>query len=518
MSPEPDQPADAWQRRERLLQRFEDAWLQGRRPAIPDFLPVEPDERRSALIELVHTDLEYRLRAGEPARVEEYLHRYADLGQDREALVGLLAAEYDLRRTREPSLTVQEYLSRFPQLGADLREHLPPGEPAGNTGAGYLPDHPTDPYPPPSETTGEAPESAGRYRRVRFHARGGIGEVHLAQDQELRREVALKRIQPRHGTSADARARFLREAEITARLEHPGVVPVYGLVQDAEGQPCYAMRFIEGETFQDAITRAHQPGLPDGERELQFRQLLTRLVTVCNTIAYAHSRGVIHRDVKPANILLGCYGETLLVDWGLAKGEAGGPESGESGTDGSTHASAPPQSLSLTRQGQVVGTPAYMSPEQAAGRWDAVGPASDVYSLGATLYHLLTGQSPLHGQPLDEVLEKVQRGALPAPRAVYSQVPPALDAVCRKAMATEPGQRYPSALALADDVEHWLADAPVGAWREPWTVRARRWARRHRGLVTGGAAAAVAALVSLGVATVFLTAAFAREHQAKVEA
>src|SRR5262249_31097966 len=143
------------------------------------------------------------------------------------------------------------------------------------------------------------------------------GEVHVAADAELGRTVALKRVRPDRLAESGSLHRFLREAEITARLEHPGIVPVYGLVPDADGQPAYAMRFVEGETLKEAIDRFHQ-GEPS-ERRLAFRQLLGHFVAACNAVAYAHSRGVIHRDLKPANILLGKFGETLVVDWGLAK-------------------------------------------------------------------------------------------------------------------------------------------------------------------------------------------------------
>jgi serine/threonine protein kinase len=174
------------------------------------------------------------------------------------------------------------------------------------------------------------PTSAGlRFRILRPHARGGLGEVFVAQDEELHREVALKEIQDRFADDPQSRARFLLEAEITGGLEHPGIVPVYGLGAYGDGRPFYAMRFIRGDSLKEAIARFHngasrgpqptdrQP--TDGERTLAFRQLLGRFVDVCNAVAYAHSRGVLHRDVKPGNVMLGKYGETLVVDWGLAK-------------------------------------------------------------------------------------------------------------------------------------------------------------------------------------------------------
>ena len=166
-----------------------------------------------------------------------------------------------------------------------------------------------------------------RFRILRPHARGGLGEVFVAQDEELHREVALKEIQERHADHPESRARFLLEAEITGGLEHPGIVPVYGLGQYADGRPFYAMRFIKGDSLKDAIERFHKEDArrrAASERSLELRKLLGRFVDVCDAIAYAHSRGVLHRDLKPGNVMLGKYGETLVVDWGLAK-PVGGP-------------------------------------------------------------------------------------------------------------------------------------------------------------------------------------------------
>ncbi len=370
---------------------------------------------------------------------------------------------------------------------------------------------------PPATGPGDPGDAAPRYRPLRYHAGGGLGEVYVAADAELRREVALKRIRAARADDADNRRRFLLEAEITARLEHPGVVPVYGLVADTDGQPCYAMRFIQGQTLGEALEHFHRPpasgAQPAGFDALAFRQLLQRFVAVCNTIAYAHSRGVLHRDLKPGNIMLGRYGETLVVDWGLAKPFARVEEARRAGEetlrpDGDDDASA-------TRLGQAVGTPAYMSPEQAAGRWDVVGPASDLYSLGATLYALLTGQSPFPTGKVGDIMLKVQRGAFAPPRQVKPSIPRPLEAVCLKAMALEPAARYGSALDLAADLEHWLAGEPVTAWPEPWPLRARRWLGRHRTLVAGTAAAVVVAALSLGVATWRLKVARDGEHKAR---
>jgi WD40 repeat protein/tRNA A-37 threonylcarbamoyl transferase component Bud32 len=362
-----------------------------------------------------------------------------------------------------------------------------------------------------------APAVGTRFRILRPHAKGGLGEVSVARDEELDREVALKEIQSRYADDDASRSRFLLEARVTGGLEHPGIVPVYALGHYPDGRPYYAMRLIKGDSLKDAIDRFHKkdtPGLDPDERDLALRQLLRRFIDVCNAVEYAHSRGVLHRDLKPANVMLGPYGETLVVDWGLAK-PVGRPEEARASGELTLRplgAGAP------TQMGQALGTPAYMSPEQAAGRLDLLGPASDVYSLGATFYSLLTGKAPFDDPDLGQLLSQVQRGEFPTPRMVNAKIPAPLEAVCLKAMALQPEGRYPSARALADDLEHWLADRPVSAWPEPWPVRIRRWLGRHRLLVTGATAALVVALVGSAAAALLLAAANDRERRAKEHA
>jgi Tfp pilus assembly protein PilF/tRNA A-37 threonylcarbamoyl transferase component Bud32 len=477
-----------------IVQEFEEAWRAGRRPAIEEHLPADGG-RRAVLVHLVHVDLEYRLKAGEAARVEDYLQRFPELVGDPATLLDLIAAEYDQRRRRQPGLSAAEYLERFPQLEDQLGQRLATPPRRGPSDSSSFCSGETVQVTPCGRAGQDPPPAAAalsRYRPLRLHSRGGLGEVLVAQDQEFRREVALKRIQEEHADDPESRRRFLREAEITGRLEHPGIVPAYGLTQDEAGRPCYAMRLIQGESLREAIRRFHEAdraGRDPGERRLALRELLGRFVDVCQAVAYAHSRGVIHRDLKPHNIMLGKYGETLVVDWGLAK-QLGRDDEGQADEEAPAAAGDP----GATKTGAVVGTPAYMSPEQAQGRRDEVGPASDVYSLGATLYQLLTGLAPFQGGSW-VVLAGVQRGELVPPRRRKREVPRALEAVCLRAMALRPGDRYASALALAEEVEHWLADEPVSAYREPWWVRLGRWTRRHKPAVAAVAAAVLVALL-----------------------
>jgi tetratricopeptide (TPR) repeat protein len=367
--------------------------------------------------------------------------------------------------------------------------------------------------PPAGAPQAATDRSGSRFQVVRPHARGGLGEVFVAIDQELHREVALKEIQEQRANDPDSRARFLLEAEVTGGLEHPGIVPVYGQGTYPDGRPYYAMRFIRGESLEEALDRFHRAdssGRDRGERELALRGLLGRFVAACNAVAYAHSRGVLHRDLKPANIMLGPFGETLVVDWGLAKtvasrDEGKGPDQllrPVSGEDART-----------TRLGQAVGTPAFMSPEQMIGQ---PGPASDVYGLGATLYALLTGKAPVEAENLLALLEKAQRGDIVPPRRVKRAVPRALESICLKAMALAPESRYASARDLADDVERWLADEPVRAHRDRLAARVGRWARRHRPLVAGCVALLGTAVVALALSTVLVSRAWDSTEQARL--
>jgi serine/threonine protein kinase len=350
---------------------------------------------------------------------------------------------------------------------------------------------------------GQRPSGAiahARYEIVRPHALGGLGEVLVARDLELHREVAFKRIREPFADDAGSRRRFLLEAEITGALEHPGIVPIYGVGHHADGRPFYAMRFIRGESLQEAAETFHRrfggheaPKLPtETYSSLAFRQLLRRFLDVCNAIEYAHSRGVLHRDLKPGNVMLGMYGETLVVDWGLAKVT----ERPEDASGAGIRELRPPSSEggSPTLAGAAIGTPAYMPPEQASGRLGELGPASDVYALGATLYHIVAGRAPFEKEDAGAVLRKVERGEFTPLAKVQPHAPAALAAICRQAMALRAGDRYPSPKALADDVERYLADEPVFAQTQTAGIRARRWMRKHSRSV-----AALAAIFAIGL-------------------
>jgi len=365
-----------------------------------------------------------------------------------------------------------------------------------------------------------AESASGRYHIMREHARGGMGRVCEAVDTELNRRVAYKDIQAKFAQEKESRHRFVREALITGQLEHPGVIPVYGLGTDEEGRPYYAMRFVEGESLKEALKRFHADApkrMPTGSKAVEFRGLLKRFVDVCNAVAFAHSRNFVHRDLKPANVMLGPFGETLVVDWGLARSfkdkspdAVAGPVApvvgGAEDTDQGEATLATDTGVG-TRTGQIMGTPAYMSPEQSVGNFRTLGPAWDIYSLGATLYEILVGKVPFTGKAIPELIQDIQAGIFPAPRSIAPWVPKALDAAVRKAMALRPGDRYTSALELSAELDRYLADEPVQAYRESLPERLRRWARRNRGWVTAGAVAMFVSLFVLGAGLFFVNSA-----------
>jgi PAS domain S-box-containing protein len=302
-------------------------------------------------------------------------------------------------------------------------------------------------------TIDHVPAEPERYCRLRLHATGGIGRVWLAHESDLGRDVALKELRPERAQQAAYGARFLQEARITGQLEHPGIVPVYELVRGREGQqPFYTMRFVNGRTLSAAARAYHDKRLAGQADALAFPVLLNAFVTVCNTVAYAHSRGVIHRDLKGQNVILGDFGEVVVLDWGLAK-VVGCPE--REAVGGVVFLDEAGANSGYTVQGEALGTPAYMAPEQADGRLDLIDRRTDVYGLGAILYEILTGSPPFTGRSTEEVLCKVREEEPAPPRQPWPEVPPALEALCPRALAKRPEDRPAAAANLAQEVQGW---------------------------------------------------------------
>ena len=314
-------------------------------------------------------------------------------------------------------------------------------------------------------------------------ARGGMGRILRARDRRLHRDIAIKENFVNTGESA---RRFEREARITARLQHPSIVQVHEAGVWATGEPFFAMQLVRGRSLDEVIASATTL-----DRRLA---LVPNVLAVADAIAYAHSEGVIHRDLKPKNVIVGNFGETVVIDWGLAKDLSKKvPDLDE----GPYRVPAPAEDE--TEIGQVVGTPAYMPPEQALG--EPVDERADVYALGALLFHVLAGRSPVSGKSSQEVLATIVSGGAASLADVQPDVPPDLLAIVNKAMAFAAADRYPSARELAEDLRQFQTGQLVSAHRYSLGQLARRWLRRHRAAVTVAFAAA-AVVVTGGVISV----------------
>lgn len=378
------------------------------------------------------------------------------------------AFEEAIERGERPS--VEDYCKRAPGLAAAFRSQVEILKVVG--------DYMDSPPAHLEVSSQDVLKVSTVLSQLKFHDKGGLGAVYRAKEEGVHRQVAVKFIHRDLADDPESRARFELEAEVTGRLEHPGIVPLYGLGQAENGRMFYYMRYIEGETLDSAIRDFHKRRPAQGqfaEQSVEFRRILASFVSVCKTIAYAHNRGIVHRDIKPANVMIGKFGETLVVDWGLAVPVTRDPRFIASG-EVTLHPQASGNSGGSTGTG--IGTAAYMSPEQASEL--APAPASDIYSLGATLYKILTGEPSVAGQQATELKEKIITGDIVPPRKRLRSVPAPLEAICLKAMSLFPADRYDTALDLAAEIENYLADANVEAYREPFNRKLARLARKHR--------------------------------------
>ncbi len=299
------------------------------------------------------------------------------------------------------------------------------------------------------------PHLPGRYEHLGEMGSGSFGEVLRVRDTLLERVVAMKLLRAEHADVTHLRQRFLTEVHITALLQHPGIVAVHDRGQLDDGRLWFTMKEIRGRTLRDVIDELHAAARPDGfvstASGWTFRRLVDAFARIVQAVAYAHSRGIVHRDLKPENLMVGEFGEVLVMDWGLARHIlAIDPQTPEMLFQGQ-------QSADLTQHGDILGTPAYMSPEQARGALALHGPASDIYALGAVLYCLLSGQPPYHGTTSLDVLRCVLLGPPKSiAQAAPNPVPRELCVICERAMQREITQRYPDAAAMSDDLVAWL--------------------------------------------------------------
>jgi WD40 repeat protein len=434
---------DAWRHLEDRVGKFESAWARGERPEIADYLPddgADPTTGR-LLLELVHAELEFRIEAGESARVEEYFGRFPELAERSDTIADLVKAEYRLRQPLEPGLGRAEYDRRFEGLVGPLAALLDSGDTLADGAA---------PTRPAAESGLGRPHVPG-FRLGQVLGRGGMGVVYEALDLELGRTVAVKILHASSDPFAGERLR--REAEAAAGLRHPNVVEVYRIGGHA-GVLFVAMELLPGGTLGDRI----------GGTPLPAHEAAGVLEPVARAVAAAHARVLIHRDLKPANILFGPDGRTpKIVDFGLAKR-----------LDDDT---------ALTRPGIAAGSPSYMSPEQAIGSSD-VGLPADIWALGAVLYESLTGRPAFRGPSAAETLELVRHTDPVAPRRLVPRLPRDIEIVCLKCLEKDPGQRYASAAELADDLARFRRGEPVEARPVGPVGVTLRWARRNRTIAT----------------------------------
>jgi tetratricopeptide (TPR) repeat protein len=472
--------------------RLWNLWRQGRRPRVQEFLADAGDLTPAQLVALLRVDQRERWLAGEPVMAEVYLGQHLSLEANAEQALDLVYGEYLLREQLGQAAAVEEYVQRFPRFAEEFRKQIELHR-AVRPESGEAPFedrrtvHAAGERARPQDAC--LPDVPG-YRIMARLGRGGMGVVYKAWQVGLKRLVALKMISGADPSNPEQRARFRTEAEAVARLQHPHIVQIYE-IGEHDGLPYYSMELVGGGSLDQVLAGTPQPVRPAAQL----------IETLARAIHAAHEKGIIHRDLKPANVLLapafgggagtgasesppksGPNWVPKITDFGLAK------------CVGSTPGGH-------TRTGQVLGSPSYMAPEQAAGRTRAIGPATDVYSLGTVLYELIVGRPPFQGTTVLETLEQVRSQEPVPPRRLLPTVPRDLETICLKCLEKEPVRRYASAAVLAEDLRRFQAGEPIRARPAGQFERGLKWARRRPAVaaLTGALAAAVVGLLGLGV-------------------
>jgi formylglycine-generating enzyme required for sulfatase activity len=410
---------------------------------------------------------------------------------DREQIVQAavfdFVAQWDDDRARGVFLPLSTYLSRYPECEDEVaREFL-------------RLETRVDPRAP---ARGNHEVAASRYRAIAEIARGGMGRILRVRDGTLDRDVAMKvSLASRPGS----RHRLAEEAHVTGELDHPGVVPVHDMGEDAEGRSFFTMRLVEGRDLREIIGMVRRR-----EEGWSVTRALEVLLKVCDTLAYAHSRGVVHRDLKPSNIRVGGFGEVYVLDWGLAKSNGRRDETGPEASPDLHEHRAP----ALTLDGDVIGTPYTMSPEQAGGRVHEIGPRSDVYSAGAMLYEILSGQMPYlsagESPTSATILDRVRSGSL-VPLRQICRAPAELVSICEKAMARDPEDRYPDMREMASDLRAYLELRVVRAHGTGAWAALAKWVRRNRWL-----SIAIASVVAISTAAAIFAAVLQHRNEQRL--
>jgi predicted Ser/Thr protein kinase len=417
-SPSPNTAALASEEPERLdswLRDFDQQWSEGALAHRVRELPPDGPWRRAALVGMVKIDLRRQRQHGRKKPLEDYLRAYPELGTPETVTLDLIQAEVQARRRTGDLITAADLAKRFPRQMGLLQRSVAQlcADPAAEARVAAV-----------STPTPQKPAAAkARYELLRELGRGATGTVYLALDTQLQLKVALKIAHFQPGASPKQRERFLREARAAAVLDHPNICPVHD-VGEENGRLYLTMAYIEGQTLAEVLHAC---------RPMPQRRAVEIVAKLAGALAEVHCRTIVHCHLTPSNVMINRRGEPILIDFGLAR--------------------RLDRDVPLTHQGSVLGTPAYMSPEQVNG--DAIGPASDQYSLGVILYELLTGQLPFQGS-LGRLMTKILTEVPRPPRALRPEIDPGVEQTCLRAMAREIPDRFPAVGDFAAALARWL--------------------------------------------------------------
>ena len=431
-------------------------WRENRAPNLDDFLAAAGSLDSGELAEVLRVDQAEHWSAGKPVPAEDYLRRYPSVAANDEAAVDLIHNEYLLAERAGRPADPEAFIGRFPAHIEILRRQIELHRAMMPAATGVFQAAQSKRLPESSATFSKAADTVtvamgerfGEYELIQVIARGGMGVVYKAWQPKLDRIVALKMILAGKLASAAAVERFRTEARAAAHLDHPGIVPVFEIGEHQE-QHYFTMAFVKGRNLGDLI---RDRPLPASEAARLIRDL-------CAAIAYAHDHGVVHRDLKPANVLIDDQGNSKLTDFGLAK---------------TTY-----DSNEMTVTGEILGTPAFMAPEQAAGKGAAIGPLADVYGLGALLFALTTGRPPFQAATPLETIQHVVSVDPPRPRSLNPSIPRDLETICLKCLEKSPAKRYPNVSEIAADLDRLLNGLPIQARPVGLIEKSYRWYRRR---------------------------------------